>query len=627
MRHPKKGRGRYLDLASNGRLRQHWPMNITWYLALTLAFPFLALAEENVSVSTASQSTISSAVSCEDITDKLCQEIWSEKNRGSKTLFDGSIAVGKSKKSDTSQIVIVDLKALVNSEKLLPKDLQTEGASALRNLRHILSTERLGKQWQRDLSKAMFDWNRAFEKVGTARVESKNPALKKLKGIDITVEQSSAYQKSYNTLRDEILVAKHSKSQGWKMIEELFPVVKKDLQAEIQKLPISDEAKKARLTILDEVQLTLPFTDREKFAASHQCQSTEINAFYSSDYNKFTVCAGLFGALRSRASIYFILAHEMGHAIDLDSFASQSNQSHSVVKKINKLAHSKTPAFSCEDWQRLLEEIRTAGKEVGTPKSDPLQKLADCLAPKKNLREFNQQNVGALSESFATSELSSAASSNNFLELSEPNTKRFDQDKKNPHYLRPDRVTALAEGQFVNATQRDANIFEIVNQQLACIKNADGSSYISHQSLTASERPSILKKVLDDTKVLKTSLNNLQLTDCGTNCRALVGYNVSADSGENFSDWIAGRALSTELQRYKNVEERRQAAALSAVLFCNRPDITTIAPDAALVEKQFSTEPHPNNRLRRLAVFNQVNSQLVDCQISDAARGFGSCLP
>ena len=118
----------------------------------------------------------------------------------------------------------------------------------------------------------------------------------------------------------------------------------------------------------------------------------------------------------------------------------------------------------------------------------------------------------------------------------------------------------------------------------------------------------------------------------GSNC--ILGKSVFVDSGviigdnvkiQNFADWLSYKALGRFLERHQDLRTRREAAALSTVDLCRPPGAKKDAPDLAAAEKEYSLESHPDNRVRRISVFNKKNAVITKCEINPQEQGFGLC--
>ena len=64
------------------------------------------------------------APQCSDLTDNLCDVLWSKERQGKLKVSDGAVMMGKSGKSDAAIERIEDLRALLASEPRLPADLK-----------------------------------------------------------------------------------------------------------------------------------------------------------------------------------------------------------------------------------------------------------------------------------------------------------------------------------------------------------------------------------------------------------------------------------------------------------------------------------------------------------------------
>jgi hypothetical protein len=468
--------------------------------------------------------------------------------------------------------------------------------------------------------------------VAIQRTELAHPELEKIKEKDLTEDQNILYQRDANDLHDEITEAKYAQHPNWRRVESLFPKVKEDLKFAVNSLKIPDDQKQEKLKIINEVKLILPSRNPAKIIPFPGCDTTEINAYFDYTHGTFTVCAGLFNSFQSDNAMYTILAHEIGHSIDpIRCARCRRKVSSGVASSLNKLVNSgNKPTYSCNEWEEVKKPVLAAKDRVQKPQFDALQGLYDCLGPKKDLKPFDEKAVNTASERQTVSGISDYATATIFTQLAQPTKRNEDgQTVENEYYMRPDRVmAALSSHAEVKNADRDFGLPELFHQSLSCVRETIDGKNVGYLDSDKSNRKILFAKAIKETKEIVKANSNDWLSYCGNNCDELQADQLSVNSQENFADWIATRALQRRLSQIPSLDSRREAISVSSYIFlCEEPSALSEAPDLTSTEKRFSLEVHPENRVRRLAVFGDRNAELAQCKISPEEQGFGKCEP
>jgi hypothetical protein len=241
--------------------------------------------------------------------------------------------------------------------------------------------------------------------------------------------------------------------------------------------------------------------------------------------------------------------------------------------------------------------------------------MYDCTVPKDKVSPWNKDTVLNMTEQQTNRRISGDATWQAFTEISQPTITTENGEVKNQYYLRPDRYRLMTYGydsQFTSETET----YEVFNQALACTPYA---------SAPKEKRAEYFTQALDETKSILKGSALEEVSYCGINCQNLASYNLSRSSGENYADWIAAQTISERLKRIPDLRARREASAATTSLFCDPPSIAKDAPDLTEAEKQYSLEPHGDNRLRRVSFYTKANAELLKCEIDEPEQGFGKC--
>lgn len=564
---------------------------------------------------------------CAEITDDLCQTLWSNKNRGSMKVADGAIAAGQSSKSEMAASRIEDLQALIASESKLPPDLKAKAKPIFAELKTLLKKERDSKDWYRGISLALFKWETTVMDTASARTEAKHRPLKQIKQSDLSIEQKALYQSDLHHIQSEILEAKYKRHPNWKRVEKVFASAQQDMIAEIQNLNLPEAQKKLMLEKVKSVKLMLPYADPKKLAANASCGSTQMNAFYSPSHHAFTVCAGYFNSFQSESALYGTIAHEIAHAVDpLSNAEHQCRTESPVFQSLNRLVGASGPGMPCNEWEPIAAQVK-ASSIPETPRSfDSLQSLYDCLQPKKHLEAYSAEAVRKIAKRNARVELNSYASAHSLLTLAQPTVTKEGKETPNEFFMRPDRLQASYNGNtFHKSRNEDADVLEIFTQSLSCAKVEVDGKTISYQEAPLAHRAKIFDNAMAETLALLEASKREWYSYCGQNCSEMSVERLSVDSSENFADWMSNKALNRQLGRIKDLRDRREATALATVDLCERPGPKNDAPDLAASEKKYSLESHPDTRVRRISVFDKKNAEINQCEINQKDQGFGLC--
>ncbi|MNL29050.1 hypothetical protein D3C87_1507220 [compost metagenome] len=193
--------------------------------------------------------------------------------------------------------------------------------------------------------------------------------------------------------------------------------------------------------------------------------------------------------------------------------------------------------------------------------------------------------------------------------------------------MRPDRYRALQDSYEFGVFSGEERVPDIFNQSLTCAEGTSKGKTVLYKDASPEDRKEIFAKAIEETQMIEKAKELESYSYCGINCDSLSDYEMSKGSGENFADWMAGQSFGEFLSRQKDMRSRRESSAAATSLFCNAPGVARDAPDLTLKEKNYSLEPHPDNRNRRVSLYNDQNAKLVKCDINEKDQGFGKCKP
>jgi hypothetical protein len=250
----------------------------------------------------------------------------------------------------------------------------------------------------------------------------------------------------------------------------------------------------------------------------------------------------------------------------------------------------------------------------------PYQNLTDCFQSHSDLKKFNLENVLPVAERFTSQAISDLATNHSFTLLAQPTVESHGKTISNDLYMRPDLLYANQNQNTLYRGNASMDpLPQVFTQALACNGYAQASK---------SDQPKLFESALNDTKAFDIAYGVTLSSSCGRECSFLVSDSLSKNSQENFADWLAIQTLPKRLARESSQEKRRKISELGMPVVCTAPGPVSNAPTLAAVEKQYSYETHPDDRIRRLSIFTPAVAKFVGCdRDADTKKGFGSCAP
>lgn len=563
--------------------------------------------------------------SCSEISDNFCTTLWSSQNRGSMKVMDGAILQAKSEKAGIAAYVLADYQALVHALPNLAPDLQKALAPGIGQLKEVLAHESDSPEWADSLSDALFQIDEAKMAVEKARVEARLPATSNWDTPLIKdPKRKLAIDRTRQGLRDEILSAKYAKSENWHRVETTFAEAKADVAKAIADQNLPAEIKKRMLEKIATVKLALPLA---KYSEEEDCGTTQVNGFYMPAHHVFTVCAGMFNSLQSAGSLYGVIAHEIGHSIDNSACTHNQWRLDSPVAKImGKLEGAKGPVYSCEDWSRQKAVLKARAARPGRDAKPvaALDKLYACLQSREDIENSDPHQRAASVVQIVRRGLSKFADDNIFTSLGDPSLDPA-TGERGPNYMRPDLWYLAANGAEREKLMGTANEAEVFTQALACQGAILNGKKVPYEEAPREEQAKLFKEAIKETKSVLAWAMIDKTNYCGEACPELASFGLAVNPQENFADWVSFKAMKYRLERAA-VGTRQETAALASAPVCVLAGDKKVSGDFMEMERKFSTRVHPDDRVRRLSLFNKENAALAGCLAdSDGKKGYSSC--
>lgn len=567
---------------------------------------------------------LAAAPLCSRLSDDFCRDLWSEKNLGNMKTRFGEIASGKSPKSDLTIVEKLNVAALVNAAPRFPLPLRSNKRymQIIRSMEAHMKTENHSKIWEKKLDSLYSELNIVLELVIHEEFVKKYPHLKnKSQSVYTPVDW-------YNFIRleEEFYTAMiREKIEGgpyWKRVEKIFAVVKKKTLMVIDRTHLSAEEKETLRSRIEAIELSLPFTDKELLGARGGCSKTEPGAFYNYYHKKITVCAGYFYGFQSDAVLTHLIAHEFAHALDLTQGAVNNFPEWPIGKAQLELLNHEAPVKSCRRWNEFVTSGIWDMPEAITPATHgPYKEFKACLVRKDNLKPITLESLQSAATHMNDSYFSDLATHKTFSFLSTPKVQENGKLVDNFFYLRPDWKAmrdSYYSHTYLHTDGAPAAHFFVYS--LLCDPEKDGP--VDFAALPPEKRKERFVSAIEKAKSLSAGHLTRVLEKCGDECHSLVSFNLSRPSAENFADWVASKVTSLVMDDLAPGERKDFVSEVGA-LFCDRPE-GAFDPVLMTAEKNFSREPHPENRVRRTSMITTEMAREAGCEL-EKDQGNGRC--
>lgn len=553
-------------------------------------------------------------IKCLELASNFCKKLEGQgDDEGNLKTFDGKIMTGKSPKSGMALSVIENDKSLINSLPNLPNEIQKELRPIIEKLNDHYTKEDDTSEWSKKYSEIKTEISDALEKLADQQFDKENAPYKANETKNWKIGQSMAYKKIARDIFDQITIVKYAHHPNWKRVEDLYPKVVDNLSKTIDLMNIPQETKEKVKTKLMSVKLSLPMRDPGITNASKECAETEVNAFYTSYTNTFTVCAGNFNQFQSASSLARTIGHELAHAFDSDNFVQDEFDKNDFAQNsLSKLINQNKQTYKCDEWKKIVDKILIPPTNF-TILGSPFDKLYSCLRRNSNLEEMSTANVKFASKQLIKVFIAKEADKETFTDLLK---------KSEEVYYRPDLMTALRNGYIEQSQKRDVSTSEIFMQDFYCALEENKINSEQFESLDKAARSRIFEKSIGQTSKVMEAWFVRYFQYCGKNCGDLTSFNLAFNPAEKVADWFSAHAYPEYLKTL-NPEDRAEAAALGVSRFCPYKN----GSDLLGAQLNFSLEIHPDNLLRVSSFFTPEVAKLVGCEIDEKEMGDSQCMP
>jgi hypothetical protein len=591
----------------------------TYILFATLCLPSTAFASQTMT--------------CSQLSDGFCQKLWSKENRGNLTLSDGNtISQGAtpSKLIDNAQYLY--FRKIIDRKCNLPQDLQEKlnvncqaktSDDLLARLDDHLKlaldpnfrpTIVAIKKWQEELGSIASHLKGAFSDVSLARLLTDHPELNQKDPAKLSEKEKGLLSDYKYNFSREWMDTVYLESPEWKRAKVLFVKVQKEILALIDTMGLDEESANFMRQKVASVQLTLPYEDPRQIGAGGDCSSTDINAFYNSFHHKFTVCIGMLNTVTSDGSLFFLMAHEIAHAIDPSNLSRSMFKQKTAVAKLVGKAYQTNGNIPCGEWQAEKDKALAPTTYVyALPAS--VNSVTQCLVDRSNIKPITPESLDYAMQIITGSVMNSHASQQIFTLLSQKQIVEEGAITDNGIYMDPQALLARSTENLVidYYSSGELNVGAVFVQELRCLQQVpDKGEFVA------------FAEAMENSSKIITAYYENESRYMGQNSQNLQGFNISKPAGEDFSDWVAFQIYPSFLKSIDSIENRRNALLSGQTIFCSPSGIEELAMQKVTSEKKWAKTVHPLDRLRRMRFFTPEVAELVNCTRDESVEAAGS---
>jgi hypothetical protein len=439
-------------------------------------------------------------------------------------------------------------------------------------------------------------WNLSVKDTLAMRISKKFPDYPTI-SEDLMPPEISHFEKTERRiLLSQISHAIWKDHPNWKKVTSAFEMLRANFVHVIDQLNIPPSVKTTWTARIQSLALVLPGSMPE--IADQDCGSTTINAYYYSNLNVITVCAGDFNS----EDILLTLAHEMGHSLDIDRSLHlffQKSQFSQNLGKINKQMCEAPKNFSCDNWQKFKDSASESLPDLAEFHPD-LPKLNACLKREKKTRDLEPTAIERFAKQAIKDRIRALADEEAFLRISQEKLPlRNGKKASNPSLLNPCHY--LQAHWDTEALDSDLGFLTAFTAEYECSKEKDSA-----------ER---LKSAIVFTQNLYTDVVKNMITSEGqfSDRRALVEENFSSSPVERFADLIGSYVVAETMKGDLSIWDRRMTYFASNSWQCSGPSLSTAFPRETLLMRQYLQDSHTDGDERKKEILSTPIRQALSC--------------
>jgi hypothetical protein len=547
------------------------------------------------------------AVGCRQMFDTYCNSLHSPKAQGNISVGSGAHASqvyqGRTA-NDFSAAFYFYAKAKLRSRDQLPSDFRAalESQDYFTKLDRILSRPAKAQmtvasrvEYLRLESEAEVIWTTAIRETVLKRMEIKYRGFHRLREDAIPLEQAVTRVRVRNEFISDVARIIWSSDPNWKTVESSFEILRRHFLLVISELEIPEPVRVSWTERMKSVKLAIPGTIPE--SAESDCTSTQANAYYYAHLNVMTVCAGDFNT----EGILQTVAHELGHALDLDRSlylaARNSVLGQGMLNLRNQVCTQNR--LSCADWTNFKTSLDPRLAEIGAFKPE-LFELQKCLQRRPALKVATDVDYQRIAESTVSDQVSDLASSGVFLRITKEKVPTQNGTlEKNPNYMNPCGYRLWSQGEEALDDESTELLFFTAEYQCSAAAPKDRLLQAIEVSKSMTVRI---------TKTLMSAEKEFSPRD------ALGTEGFAASPSERFADLLGSYTFASYLSEVRDTWLRRYLFLASSSWQCERPSLDSLYPEESTAERSFVFDAHSATAQRKTESFSEPMRVALDCE-------------
>jgi hypothetical protein len=440
-------------------------------------------------------------------------------------------------------------------------------------------------------------WELAIRDTLIIRLTRRFPDFPKVPSDLMSPEMRHFERTERKNLLSEISLTLWKNHPNWTRVNQTFEKLRIKYLALIQRLPIENSLKKEWTERIQTVALALPGSIPE--IHDQDCSTTTMNAYYYPSFHAVTLCAGDFNSEDHLVT----LAHEMSHAIDLESSRQQFFRKSRISKKLSKFAELQCSqpktVFSCGEWQKFKDQSEDELLEL-TEFQTVLPEFNRCLKKDSVTRPLDEDAIRRFASSEVRERMRDLAEEEAFIRITQPNLPlRNGKNSANPSYLDP----CL----YLQSSWKHDEL----NGELTYL-----SIFLAeHQCSKIQEPAERLKSALEFTRRLMEEIEVGMITSEGefSERKALVDENYSSPTSERFADNLGSLVIADYLKDVQGTWDRRMTFLAGNSWQCPGPSLSTEFPSESEVLRKYLLDSHTDGDDRKMDMLSEEVRNALSC--------------
>jgi hypothetical protein len=440
-------------------------------------------------------------------------------------------------------------------------------------------------------------WNLAISDTLIIRLSNRFPEFPRIPATLLSPEMGHFAKMERKILLSEIAKAIWRDHPNWKRVSATFEKLRKTYLHLIPSLPIASELKSDWLERIRSLNLVLPGSMPE--IVDQDCSSTTINAFYYSNLNVLTVCAGDFNS----EDIMITLAHEMAHALDnsrsLHLFYKNSLLSRKLETFNKAVCGGTEKPVSCGDWNSFKAQTDDLLDAISGFEPD-LKSFNRCLKKEAATRVLDEDAIERFAASSIREKIRALADEEAFIRITQPRIPLPNGKKvHNPSYLNP-----------CHYLQTHWN-----NEDLSGELSILTAFTMDYQCSVDPEPSERLKNSLEFVSGLFGRIESEMIQAEGefSERKDLIDEGFSSPSSERFADSMGSLAVAENLMEIQSTWDRRMTFLAGNSWQCDGPSLSTEFPKETEVLRRYLLDTHTDGDDRKKDLLSAPIRRALSC--------------